>query len=227
MHPMVRQVFRRFNEPMEGVVPFMYLDIKGLVTVGVGNLVDPVNYATSLPFQWKVKAGVPKSGQKASAAEISEEWNRLKADKTLAQKGHRACKAITNLELTDAAINNLIATRLESNEKILKKYAAFQNFDKWPADAQLALHSMSWAMGAGGPAKFATLCTACKKLDFATAADNCKMKEAGNPGIVPRNRANKQLFLNAAAVMAGEGDGFYDKSRLYYPTVLMMPVIIS
>lgn len=41
MYPSVTSFFRVFNEPLEGVVAYMYLDIKGLVTVGVGNLIDP------------------------------------------------------------------------------------------------------------------------------------------------------------------------------------------
>ena len=35
MYPSVLSAFRAFNEPFEGWVPYMYLDIKGLVTVGL------------------------------------------------------------------------------------------------------------------------------------------------------------------------------------------------
>ena len=60
----------------------------------------------------------------------------------------------------------------------------FQKFDEWPADAQLALHSMAWAMGSAFAArgKWPHFRAACAKMDFDLAADNCKMSEAGNPG---------------------------------------------
>ena len=38
MHMSVRNYFIKFNEPIEKRVPYMYLDVKGLVTIGVGNL---------------------------------------------------------------------------------------------------------------------------------------------------------------------------------------------
>ena len=145
----------------------------------------------------------------------------------MAKKGHRACTNITYLELTDRAIDTLIGTRLNQNEVFLKRQTSFKDFDAWPADAQLALLSMAWAMGPGGPPKFLTMCAACKKLDFDTAAENCKMNETGNPGIIPRNSANKQLFKNAAAVIAGQSDGFYQRAILYYPMVLLKPVVVT
>ena len=40
MHASVRDYFIEFNEPIENRVPYMYLDIKGLVTIGIGNLFD-------------------------------------------------------------------------------------------------------------------------------------------------------------------------------------------
>jgi hypothetical protein len=34
---------------------------------------------------------------------------------------------------------------------------------------------------------------------FDLAATNCAMRTEGNPGLTPRNKANKKLFLSAAA----------------------------
>src|ERR1035441_7352367 len=186
MYLSVKMRFRSFNEPFEGVVPWMYQDIKGLVTVGVGNLIDPVGAATILPFRWKTKPGLKNAGMPASKPDIAAEWKKIKDDPTLALKGHRACEAITNLELGDDAIDDLIATRLKQNEDYLVKQAPFKNFDDWPADAQMALLSMAWAMGPGGPPQFKTMAAGCAKLDFDKASVNCRIDETGNPGIVPR-----------------------------------------
>src|SRR5690242_21318627 len=98
MHPSVRSQFRAFNEPFEGSVPYMYLDIKGLVTVGVGNLIDPVELATALPFRFKDKPGIGTPGALASTNQIAAEWRKLKNTKSLAKKGHLACAPITDLE---------------------------------------------------------------------------------------------------------------------------------
>ena len=45
--------------------------------------------------------------------------------------------------------------------------------------------------------------------------------------MIPRNRADKKLFENAAAVIAGEADHIYMRSILYYPTVLLKPITIT
>lgn len=72
--------------PLEGVVKYMYLDIKGLVTIGVGNLIDPINAALNLPFRYKNKPGVTNAGQSASRADIEAEWKLIKGKQELAQK---------------------------------------------------------------------------------------------------------------------------------------------
>ena len=40
---------------------------------------------------------------------------------------------------------------------------------------------------------------ACNMGDWIAAAAECKMEEAGNPGLVPRNLANRQLFEYAVS----------------------------
>ena len=50
MQAVVRNAWRRFNEPLEGLTSWMYLDIKGFVTTGMGNLIDPVPAALALTW---------------------------------------------------------------------------------------------------------------------------------------------------------------------------------
>jgi hypothetical protein len=214
MYPSVKSQFRKFNEPFEGVVSFMYLDVKGLVTIGVGNLIDPVGVALALPFRYK------GTTQLASKTDIAAEWNLIKGKPELAQKRFGACAPLTRLELDTAAIDALIASRLQLNENFLKGQKPFLKFEQWPADAQLGLLSMAWAMGPGFGMMFPNFCHACEALDFKAAADQCKINATGNAGVIPRNRANKLLFMNAWAVLDGEDDGFYQRETLYYPTNL-------
>jgi hypothetical protein len=213
MYDSVQSQFRTFSEQFEGCVSYMYLDIKGLVTVGVGNLIDPVALATALPFRFKTRPGIATPGAPASPDQIAAEWQRLKSNPGLAQKRFNFFDPVTELELPDDALDHLIAKRLTGNESFLKRQQPFNAFDHWPADAQLALLSMAWAMGPAGPGGFPHFCAACETLDFTGAALECKMNEAGNPGLIPRNIANRTLLSNAAAVLA-QG---LDPSSLYYP----------
>jgi hypothetical protein len=220
MFSSVQSAFRSFSEKFEGSVPYMYLDVKGLVTVGVGNLIDPVAEAQALPFRFKNKPGVAAPGSPATKEQVAAEWLKVKGNVNLARQGHTAAESVTDLELANDAIDTLILARLTNNEGFLKRQPWCQNFETWPADAQLGLLSMAWAMGPGGPGQFAHFRAACEQSDFNTAAKQCKMDETGNPGLIPRNQANFTLFSNAAAVLASEAQGSFQRSVLYYPRAL-------
>lgn len=216
MHQTVRAAFRAFSTMFEGAVSFMYLDIKGLVTCGVGNLIDPIELALDLPWRWRSKGGAARPGELASQAEIRREWDGLKARTDLAHLGHRAAEKVAMLELDEGAIMALIVYRLDSNEAILKRHPAFAALEDWPADAQLGLLSMAWAMGPGFGRGWPRFSAACMREDFTAAADACRMADAANPGLVPRNVANRILFRNAGVVArAGR-----DRAPLSYPAAL-------
>ncbi len=190
MRDSVRAAFVGFTSRFEGVVPYLYQDVKGLVTIAIGNLVDPIQYAMPLPFVRRVD-GVP-----AGRDEIAAEWLRVKADASLARLGHRAAERITTLRLTDDGVQSLVARKLEQNEAHLK--GRFPYIEEWPACAQLAVHSMAWACG---PAfRFPLLEVALRAEDWDTASEQCHMNETGNPGLAPRNVADKILFRNAQRV---------------------------
>lgn len=218
MYPSVKSNFIEFNEKFENRVEYMYLDIKGLVTIGVGNLVDVekagdagklkkvMEELVKLPFVYK--EGLANASQKASKADIEAEWKRVKSKQELKNIGHTAFAKveITKLELGDEAIDELALKKADAMEEELKRHPAFRDFDKWPADAQLGLLSMAWALGApairnGWP----NFKAACKKQDFDAAVKHCEINTAGNPGVTPRNVDNKHLFKNAAEVLAKDG----------------------
>ena len=189
MRDVVRDAFVKFTAPMEGVVPWMYLDVKGLVTVAIGNLIDPIQYAMPLPFKWQ-------DGRDASRDEIAAEWLRVKNDPNLAKWGHRAAQGITKLRLDDEGIDLVVSRKLAQNVDHLRR--RFLEWDQWPACAQLATLSMAWACG---PAfHFPMLAAVLNAQDFAEAAKQCHINETGNPGIIPRNIRNKRLYRNAARV---------------------------
>ncbi len=194
MDERVRAGWQAWNEPFEGAVRTMYADIKNLVSVGVGNLIDPIGAALGLPF-------VHHDGTPVSAAEIAAEWHRVK-DGNFAHDGWTAAAKGAALHLTDGGISALVMGKLEQMAGTLVQ--RFPEFESWPWQAQQATLSMSWA---AGPAFYAPLFSAAVRArDWTTAAKQCHFDDSHNPGLRPRNAANRALFLEAAA-HEHDGDG--------------------
>jgi hypothetical protein len=145
-----------------------------------------------------------------------EHFNYLKTRQDLKTRHYKyAAEAFEQrfgnvLRLDDEAIDKLVEQKLLANAAHAAKQ--WNNFPFFPADAQLALMSMYWALGsltefpncsrlvakedwlgcaAGAPAK-----TTDKGWQSASYA--CKIKEDGNARVIPRNKANVMLFRNAA-----------------------------
>lgn len=203
MYDSVKEVWTDFTIPFEGLVEHMYVDSVGLITVGIGNLIDPINIALPLPFRRK------SDGYWATESEITIDWTTLKARKgELAVKGYKACAPLTKVYLEREDIDELVLRKFESNEKVLS--GQFPEWDTWPADAQLAVHSMAWLMGPYFPPKWPNLTAALKRQDFLFASDN----SLTNARPSARNSANRLLFTNAASVV----DLDRDRSRLWWGT---------
>jgi hypothetical protein len=204
MHPQVIDAWHTFSTPLEGRVPHMYLDILGLITCGVGNLIDgsqnkanPTPWAPALALPWKRDS----DGGLANDYEVRAAWSALKARQDLARRGVSHARALTKLHLDDADIDALVAQKLAENEAFITANY-FYNFASFPADAQIAIMSMAWAVGPGFPLKFPRFRAAVEAENWLAARENCTIREEGNPGVVPRNRANRVCFANAAIVVA-------------------------
>jgi len=203
----VRDFFPTFSTPLEWRVAYMYQDIKGLVTVGIGNLIDKPGDAAALPFEHR------DSRAPATTDEIVDEWHKIKNAPGLAHGGHKAAEKIASLELSERAIDDLVRNKFDAIEAVLARF--YPDWSDWPADARLGAHSIAWA-GAGFPYDWPAFNRAATAHDWATAARESHLAEKGNPGLRERNKANQILFRNAAAV---EANGL-DRSTLYYPNEL-------
>lgn len=195
MHQSVMDAFVPFSSPLEGVCKNLYADVKGLLTTAIGCLVDPMQMALMLP--WVMPDGSP-----ASQVEIARQWAAFKAQPGL--KDYPALSktvlGATTMRLTDDGVLRLVSQRLLANEAVLRGY--FPNWDRFPADAQLACCSMAWAVGAGYPHTFGNFRAAANAQNWTSAMAACDIQTAGNAGIIPRNAANKLCLANAAAVVA-------------------------
>jgi len=211
MHDSVKDAFLPFSAPLEGRVRFMYLDVKSLVSTGVGNLLDadnPNSFGNNpqpLPDAFTLGWFDKTSMAAADSAEILAEYKHVKfSDTAFALLQDK--EAITRLRITDAAIDALVFRKLESFEEILRGREAFAALEQWPADGQLGLFSMAWALG---PLfKFPKFQAAAAEQDWLTMAQECRMTETGNPGVIPRNVRNQLLFTLAGWMAAPEPGDF-------------------
>jgi len=198
----VRQValdmFPTFSKPLEGWTNYMDLDIKGLVTIGMGDLIDPwTSDIASLPWL------NDSDDSPTDPDHVKEQWDLVKSRTDLAQLGGGHFKGLTDVHLSDDGIKQVIAKRLALNEDQFRQ--TFPSYDDWPADAHLAINSFAWGRGPALPGmpgtqnyypKF-TAALQENPPNFNTAADECIMNpQVGT--IILRNDANVHLFKDAA-----------------------------
>lgn len=187
MKACVADAFVPFSKPLEGVVPFLYCDQLGLVTCGMGNLVDPLDVHQLLGLFTRA------DGTEATPDDISADWRRVKARQDLKLHCGMAYASVALLRMSEDGIERIVHTKLSEDEEYLK--GRFPAWDTWPADAQLATLSMAWACGPGF--HYPKMAAALGAGDFTGAAQECLI----NPNIgtiVERNRRNKALYLAAA-----------------------------
>ena len=186
--------FASWSTMFEGALLFMYTDVKGLVTTGIGNLIDPMTAALALP--WANPDGSP-----ASQADIEAAWSAVK--RAFPGRQSVACGPLTTIRLTRAGVQQLVEDKLLANDKYLATH--LPGYATAPADAQLAANGMAWAMGPGFISTFTNFARCFSAGDYAAAAEACEINSRGNPGVVPRNTADVVLLNNAALVAAGQG----------------------
>ena len=200
MHDSVLKALPKFLKEYEGKVNFMYLDVKGLVTVGIGHLIDPVNMALKLEFG-------TKSGSPVSGAEITAEWQKVKARTDLMGKGSAEFGAITTLQLTDTGIQSMVIDDAKGIENYIKTNPSamkfYSNFDNWPADAQLGFMGVAWGGIPIPQFGWHKLPEACRLEDWNKAAVECRIS---SPIAAGRNEAHQLMFSNAAAIKANGDD---------------------
>lgn len=214
--------------PFEGFLPWMYIDALGYVTTGMGNLIDPVSTALGLP--WK-----NTDGSSASPAQIQAAWSAVDAART-APKGQKQPSGpgangggtqggLTSIRITKDDVQALVAAKMKQNEAFIADN--LQGYAAAPADAQLAVHSMAWAMGPGFAQTWTQFKNAFAQGDYAGAAAQSNMQ---GTGIAMRNMANKLLLTNAAQVTATKKDPdtlyYTDLASLFASGLIVSPAAI-
>lgn len=241
MRQAVADVFFDFTVGHEGFTPFMYCDTLNLVTTGVGNLIDagPNNggsssaeranlnnvvssaaMAPAMRLPWRQRGAGwtsknPVAGDLVSPAEIADAWTKVKRQNEVisnfSQRGGFAYAGLTDITLDLDGMKELFNTTLRNFESTLA--SKYPGWNDWPADAQLATLSMSWAMGPNF--KFPAFKNAVDNLDFAKAGELSFFKGGGGTleNRAGRNAENVEMFNNADQVQRSGGD----PEELFFP----------
>lgn len=176
--------FAKEVEKSEGRIPHMYLDTKGKVTVGIGNMIPHIAAAQKLPF---VDRGTKK---RATAAEIKADFETVRKQ----PKGKLAKKyeAMTKLILTEIEIDKLFNKRIAEFKTQIKH--KFPDFEKYPLSVQFALMDMAFNLGTAGLVqKFPNFTKAVKANDWKKAAAQSNRPHLNSI----RNKTVKDWLLKA------------------------------
>lgn len=241
MRTAVLTIFPKFSGAFEGTLYHMYLDVRGLVTTGIGLLLPK---SLALTFTW-----YHANGAIATQAEVAAGWDKIDSLQAYKKWGGNSAvfRNACDLRLDEAGMMQAFASHLKNDETHLRHY--FPNYDNVCADAQLALHSMAWADGSAFSPHYPKFTKTFLANDFLGCVDNCwichkyvrtlgadgkplldahgkvlthidedaipedTVPDPDNPGVHPRNLADVLLFRNAAHVVAAG----LDPDVLYWP----------
>ena len=178
------EVLKKDYVKWEGKVPWMYLDTKSLVTVGIGKMLPDVAAAQQLPFVHRADA------KPASADEIKTDFESVKK-----QPGSQLAakyKPFTKLDLPDDKIFELLKSVNDDFQDKLRSH--IKGYDAFPVPARRALTDMAYNLGIDGLMKFHHLLASIAKADWTKAATECHRNGPSDE----RNEWTKNMFLEAA-----------------------------
>ena len=180
-------------EWFEGAIPWMYLDTRGYVTVGVGLMLPNAAAAQKLPFI---------VGQRtATADEIATEYTRVEA----LPMGRPALfyRQENGLMLEKVEIDSLLRTVLAGFEGELR--AGLTGYDQFPDSVKLALLDMAYNLGPVGLLHgYPTLIAAVEAGNWSKAGNNCFRH---GPGAARNLWTQKQFLQNVVGELKAEGEG--------------------
>ena len=170
----------------EGSVPWMYLDTRGLVTVGVGQMLPDAASAQSLAF-------VDSSGQPATPDAILADFKRVSGLAPAHSPGFY--RVPTSLVLPPDAIDTLLMNRVTDFDSQLS--ARFPAYASFPDPAKLGLLDMIYNLGAAKLfGSFPHFMSCVDNQDWLGAAASCHRVGPSQA----RNDWTKQQFQAAATL---------------------------
>lgn len=185
MHTSVMQRLISFQESHEMCVQWMYKDIKGLVSTGIGFLINESADKATAIRGWVHK----DNNMPATDEEIGDEWRMIKERSEPCD--WKTMEALTNLRLPRKVIDDHVLSVAQGNINWLKSHG--HNWDAYPADGQLGLLSLAW----NGLGKYPKCLEHIKNGNWFYAAGEATFK-----GIPKRQAETQRLLCNAGRVIA-------------------------
>jgi GH24 family phage-related lysozyme (muramidase) len=174
---------------VENFVPYMYLDEKGNVTVGIGLLLETVQEAISLPF---VERGPTK---RAHPKHIENAYNKVKAAQR--DKVWPFYKPLTHIDISLADATTLTLDFINKVLVEIRSAAVYPEFDSFPVPAKMAILDMVYTTGSG---KIVT-----KWPRFTAAVRRRNWKQAFQEATDRVDSAGRQKQLEIWFTQAAEG----------------------
>jgi GH24 family phage-related lysozyme (muramidase) len=179
-------------EIFEGTVPWMYLDTKGFVTIGVGELLASAAKAETLAF-------VDPDGQPSTQDAILGEFNRVSG--LVPARVAAFYRSPASPVLPHAAIDTLLMNHLNFFDGQLS--TRFPQYARFPDPAKLGLLDMIYNLGQVGLFQhFPHFMASVDKQDWLGAAANCHRAGPSQA----RNDWTRQQFLAGAAAATPSSD---------------------
>ncbi len=196
----------------------------------------------------KVGNGPLTTAPTATIAEVEAEWLRLfnireqsRASKDYWGVWQRFAPSSSDntrraqLVADPSEFRRVARQKLLINEAQIKSCGHYPDYDNWPADAQLGILLLSWdgvgflTAPDGTPGVYRKFRNFLKKSppDFLGAAGESGISDPihpNNQSIARRNNTIYNLFRNAQTV--ADPAWQYDRSRVYWPTVILTPVTV-
>lgn len=148
MHQSAKDQIGDHFSVFEGVVPYMYLDVRGLVTVGIGNLLDPLStYGKKVRFYRLSDRGY------ATDAEVKADFATVKSKVVpggnAPQPGwdkYWKFEALTKLRVYPDDLKAAVLAAVAAQESWVRGQIG-SVYDELPADVQVVLVQMGYAGG--------------------------------------------------------------------------------
>lgn len=186
--------FRAHVGFFEGVIQYMYLDVGGNVTVGLGHLLASADKAKGLPF-------LDRNTKVISHKKHVENAFNLVKNSGFAGAPASKFKNLTHMDLSRTAIEQLFDADVDEFVKQLGFF--FKGYETYPAKVQLAMLDMAYTMGTKNFfdifKKFRAALALRNWIRLADESERSKQDSNGVPipNMPARNSIVKQWILDA------------------------------
>jgi hypothetical protein len=213
--------FVKFTESLEGgaFIDFMFMVQDKQVATGLGiTFVHHGGLDEAKRLPWHLKG----STTPRTPDEIEADFNTVLSHPEIAFPGNLdKWSKLTSSRLARHVLLSHCKSKIVDNLNTVRRRGFVGDYDSFPADAQLCVASITWAVGPnfdkvrGERAMVDAFCAACKARDFRLAEENCTYSDTRNT--LPRRSAEQRTMMhNADLIERGQGD----PSTLFFPARL-------